>query len=197
VRHAPPTGVLVREWTLHLLAGTQPVTVRGTLTWFRGPTPWPWAAAAVVLLVACLVAARSRWWAGLLGAAVALLVATDVIHAVGTGLAVAGSAFQQVVMVFATGYYSIVAWALGLIALRLLARRSVDGLFAATFTALVIAAFGGFADATTLARSQVPFGLPVVLARVAVTVAIGVGLGLAAGSVMAFRRNRPPVPEPP
>jgi hypothetical protein len=196
VRHAPPTGVLVREWTVHLLAGTQPVVVAGTLTWFSGPSPWPWVVAAGLLLVVCLLAARSRWWAGLLGAAVTLLVATDIIHAVGTGLAVAGSAFQQALMVLATGYYSIVAWALGVIALRLLARRSIDGLFAATFTALVIGAFGGVADATTLARSQVPFGLPVVLARVAVTVAIGVGLGLAVGSVMAFRRNRPPVPAP-
>jgi hypothetical protein len=197
VRHAPPTGVLVREWTVHLLAGTQPVVVKGTLTWFAGPSPWPWVAAAVVLLVACVLAACSRWWAGLLGAAVAVLVATDVVHAVGTGLAVAGSAFQQAVMVLATGYYSIVAWVLGVIALRLLARRSVDGLFAATFTALVITAFGGFSDITTLGRSQVPFGLPVVLARVAVTVAIGVGLGLASGSVVAFWRNRPQVPGPP
>jgi hypothetical protein len=99
-------------------------------------------------------------------------------------------------MVLATGYYSIVAWALGVIAVRLLVRRSIDGLFAATFAALVITAFGGFADATTLARSQVPFGLPVVLARAAVTVAIGGGLGLALGSVVAFRRNRTEAPEP-
>jgi hypothetical protein len=181
---------------LHLVAGTQPVLVRGTLTWFSGPTPWPWVAAAVVLLVGCVLAGLSRWWAGLLGAAAALLVATDVLHAVGTGLAVAGSGFQQAVMVLATGYYSIVAWALGVIAVRLLVRRSIDGLFAATFAALVITAFGGFADATTLARSQVPFGLPVVLARAAVTVAIGGGLGLALGSVVAFRRNRTEAPEP-
>jgi hypothetical protein len=196
VRHAPPTGVVVREWTLHLVVGTQPVVVRGTLTWVPGPTPWPWAAAALVLVVGCVLAGRSRRWAGLLAAAAALLVAADVIHAVGTGLAVAGSAFQQAVMVLATGYYSIVAWVLGVIAVRLLVRRNIDGLFAATFAALVITAFGGFADATTLARSQVPFGLPVVLARAAVTVAIGAGLGLALGSVVAFRRNRTDAPEP-
>ncbi len=123
-----------------------------------------------------------------------MLIVTDAIHAIGTGLDVPGSAVHKTLLIFAGSYYSIVAWVLGAVAIRLLARRNVDGLFAAVFAAaLVIGLFGGLADIIALARSQVPFLFGMTFDRVLIAVSFGLGVGVVVGSVLAFRHNRPPM----
>ena len=78
-----------------------------------------------------------------------------------------------------------------MVAIVLLAKRSVDGLFAAVFTALVIGLFGGLADVVGLARSQIPFQWGTTAAQVIIAVSIGVSAGVLIGSILAFRINRP------
>src|SRR5579871_5112088 len=113
------------------------------------------------------------------------------VHAIGTGVFAAGSIGHKIAVTFTGSYYSIVAWVLGAVAVRLLMKRSVDGLFAAVFTALVIGLFGGLADVVSLARSQIPFEWGVRAAQVLVAVSIGAGAGVVIGSGIAFRFNRP------
>jgi len=194
VRRAPGVGhVVYPAWTVELRQGTTPITVTGTLTWVPGPSPWPWVGLAVALALAVIVAALSKRWALSLAAAVVVLVATDVLHAVGIGLAFAGSEAHRLQLILAASYYSLVAWVVGGVAVYLLARRNVDGLFAATFTAVVIGLFGGVADLTVLYRSEVPSAMPTDVARGVVACALGLGAGLTVGAVLAARRNREPV----
>jgi hypothetical protein len=96
-------------------------------------------------------------------------------------------------LIVGDSYYSVVAWALGLVAIRFLAKRSLDGLFAAVFAALVIGIFGGLTDIGSLSHSQIPFDFGAVTARVIVAVSIGGAAGLLAGSFLAYRRNRVPL----
>lgn len=192
VRRSPATFHKVFDWHVGLVQGGRPVTVTGQLDWVPGSSPWPWVAAIVALAAVGLAAGLGRRWAPVLLGLTAVLVGADVLHAVGTGLAFAGSPLHRLLLIIGSSYYSIAAWALGVVAIRLLARRSVDGLFAAVLTALVIGLFGGLADVVSLSRSQIPFAFAPVVARLLVSVSIGVAVGVIGGSLLAFRRNRPP-----
>ena len=190
VRHATPAGLVLRQWRIELRAGDQQVEAVGVLAYVPGPSPWPWLGLAVALAAGVLAAARTRWWTVGIGAAVAVLVATDVVHTVGIGLAYTGSMPQRVGFILSGSYYSLVAWVVGVLAVVLLARRSVDGLFAAIFTGLVLGLWSGVADLSVLYRSQPPFAGPAVVERLAVTAAIGLGVGVVAGSALVLRRER-------
>jgi hypothetical protein len=181
----------VVTWTVKLADAGKPIAVTGSLDWVPGSSPWPWLAVVLVLAVTGTLVGASRYWARGIAAMIAVLVAADMVHAVGTGVFAAGSVAHKFAVTFTGSYYSVVAWVLGAIAIRLLVKRSIDGLFAAVFTALVIGLFGGLADVVSLARSQVPFEWGIRAAQVLVTVSIGVGAGVVIGSIVAFRLNRP------
>jgi hypothetical protein len=181
----------VVTWTVKLTDSGKPILVTGSLDWVPGSSPWPWLAVVLILAVVGTLVGASRHWARGLAALVAVLVAADMAHAIGTGVFAAGSVAHKFAVTFTGSYYSVVAWVLGAVAIRLLLKRSIDGLFAAVFTALVIGLFGGLADVVSLARSQVPFEWGVRSAQVLVAVSIGVGAGVVIGSIIAFRLNRP------
>jgi hypothetical protein len=181
----------VVTWTVKMADGTTPIVATGSLDWVPGASPWPWLGLIVVLAIIGIVAGMSRRWAEALMVFVAVIVAADVVHAVGTGIYASGSVAHKVLVIFTGSYYSIVAWVLGAVAIRLLAKRSVDGLFAAVFSALVIGLFGGLADVVALSRSQVPFEWGVAAAQILIAVSIGLSAGVVVGSIIAFRRNRP------
>ncbi len=188
---APGSFHHVVTWTVKMTAGQTPAVVTGTLDWVPGTSPWPWLGLIVALTAIGVIAGVSRVWAPALLVLVAVIVGADVVHAVGTGLFAAGSVVHKVLFIIGGSYYSVVAWILGVVAIRLLARRSVDGLFAAVFTALVIGLFGGLADVVSLARSQIPFQWGTTAAQILIAVSIGVSAGLLIGSIVAFRLNRP------
>jgi hypothetical protein len=189
VRANPSLAQPVLAWQIGLVRGGQPVTVNGTVLWVPSPSPWAWVGLAVVLAVVVALAGRVRWWGPALAGALALLVGADAVHAVGVGLDYAGGLPRQLVLIFGTSYYSIVAWILGLLGARLLLRRNIDGLFLAVFSALVMTVFGGFTDFRVLDRSEAPFAFPVTLERGLVSLTLGVGLGVIVGSILALRAN--------
>jgi len=188
---APHAFHHVFTWKVTMVSAGTPIVVTGTLDWIPGNNPWGWVALIAVLAVIGIVVGRSRWWAQGLAALIGLLILVDMFHAVGTGLDVVGSPVHKVLLIFASSYYSIVAWVLGIVAIRLLVRRSPDGLFAAIFTSLVVGLFGGLADIIALARSQVPYLLGTVFDRGLISISAGGSLGVLIGSLYAFRRNRP------
>jgi len=191
VEAAPGSFHHVVTWTVKLTEAGTPIVVTGSLDWVPGSSPVPWLVLVIVLAIAGVLVGASRRWAHGLAVLVAVLVAADVVHAIGTGLFASGSIGHKIAVTFTGSYYSIVAWVLGAVAVRLLMKRSVDGLFASIFTALVIGLFGGLADVVSLARSQVPFEWGVRAAQVLVAVSIGIGAGVVVGSIVAFRFNRP------
>jgi len=193
VRRDPGSAHRIVDWKVDMLEAGRTITAAGTLEWAPASSALPWILLIVVLAVAGIVAGLSRRWAEVLLALTAVLVAADVVHAVGTGLAFAGTLGHRMALILGGSYYSVVAWVLGGVAIWLLARRSVDGLFAAVFTALVIGLFGGLADVVSLSRSQIPFSFGAGTARLLVAISIGGSIGVIVGSILAFRRNRPPV----
>jgi hypothetical protein len=189
VRRAPGQVHVQAVWQVGLRQGSLPVTVTGELRWVPGPSPWPWVFGALVVAVGCVVLGRLPQWGPTLAAAVAVLVVADVAHSAGiAGTAVGGFGAQAGKFV-AGSYYSFVGWILGLVAIRLLLRRSIDGLYAAVFTAASAFLFSGLLDLTTLHRSQAPFAWGVGWDRLTVTIALGGGLGVGLGALWALRRS--------
>jgi hypothetical protein len=194
VRTSPGTfqTVFQKPWQISLTEAGRPITITGQLYWVPGVSPWPWVALIIALLALGILAGVNRRWAWALLAITALIVAADVLHAVGTGLDFAGSLTHRLLLIVGDSYYSIVAWILGVVAIRFLSRRSLDGLFAAVFTGLVIGIFGGLTDIGSLSHSQIPYDFGAQMARVLVAVSIGGSAGLVAGAFIAYRRHREP-----
>lgn len=196
VRRAPDqTHVVIPEWTIPVKLGDQTIEARGDLVWLPGPSPAPWLALAVGLLVVTAALAFTPAWAPLLAVVVGLLAALDVVHALGIGFAKAGTLGDKIGQTLAGSFYSILAWAAAAIAVRLLLKRRSDGLYAAGFAGMFIALYGGVIDFGDLTRSQVPFLWGAPFARALVAVSLGVGLGLIVASVIGLRRH--PVPRAP
>jgi hypothetical protein len=143
-----------------------------------------------------VLGSRTSWWGAALGAALAVLVAVDAVHAVGVAFDYVGSLPHHLLLILATSYYSVIAWVLALFGLRMLLRRNVDGLFPGLFSAFVITVFGGLTDFRVLDRSQAPFAFPVSIERGLVALSIGIGAGVVVGSIVALRRNGAPVASP-
>jgi hypothetical protein len=118
-----------------------------------------------------------------------LLTVNDAYHAVGIAWSGAGGVGTKLGRFFSGSFYSMIGWALGLLAVWLLARKRVDGLYAATFAGISAALFGGLLDITVLSRSQAPFSGAIGVDRITVAVSLGLGLGVATGAIAALRRQ--------
>ncbi|MDQ1357861.1 MAG: hypothetical protein QOG44_2234 [Acidimicrobiaceae bacterium] len=191
VAQAPNKVHQEANWEIAMTQGSTPITVKGNYTWIPGSSPLPW------LLVALALAAVGAAL-GLLGAwgvplAVALVVVTvnDIYHAVGIAWFWSGGFVYRLEKFFSGSFYSFVGWALGFVAVWLLVRRRVDGLYAAVFAGGSAALFTGLLDITVLSRSQAPFGGSLVVDRVTVVISLGLGLGVAVGALIGIRASRP------
>jgi len=193
VRRAPDRRhVVFPEWTIAMRMGDRTLQATGDLVWVPGPSPFPWLALALALLVAVAVLALTPAWAPALAVVVALLVVADVVHATGSAFATAGGVGAKLGQLAAGSFVSLFAWAAGVAAAWLLARRRPEGLFAAGFAGAVIAIFGGLVDLSDLTRSQVPFAWGAALARLLVSASLGIGVGLVVAAAVGLRRH--PVP---
>jgi hypothetical protein len=183
--------VVIPNWEVFLRHGDTEIVARGDLTWVPGPSPVPWVLLALGLAAAAVLVSLTRWWAWGVAFFVVVLVAVDVGHSIGIALETAGSVGSQIARVFLVGFYSVLAWTAGIVAVVALARRRAEGLFAAAFTALVVLLFGGLADISNLSRSQLPFAWDADLARAAVAASLGLGAGITLASILGIRRHLP------
>jgi hypothetical protein len=180
---------VVGSWTIEMRHGETPVTVTGLITYVPGPSPWPWIALIVVFFAATIAAAWSRQWGKWLSVALALLLASDVIHSFGTAAATQSSLLGQIGRVLLAGLVTAAAWVVGVIAIPSLQRNNEGGLVAGAAVGLVIAVFSGVADVGVFANSQLPTAFPSDVARVAVALAFGLGLGLVAATIAVIARD--------
>ena len=84
VRRAPGSAqVAIPNWTVKLRTGRRLVDVVGEVRWVPGPSPLPWLAGAALLAMAVVAAGRARRWLSALVAALALVVALDLVQLAG------------------------------------------------------------------------------------------------------------------
>ena len=186
----PGTRQVVQPpWQVVLLRGPERAIVSGQLTWVPGPSPAPWLGLMAAAFAAVAALGLMRRWGPALAGAVALVLGADLLHALGAALASPGGLGAQLGRVVSGSFYAIFGWLLAGVALRLLVRGRVDGLYAGVFAGLSIGVFGGLLDVTTLSRSGAPFALPLPLVRTCIALAAGGGFGLAAACLVVIRRT--------
>jgi hypothetical protein len=191
VRAAPGIRHPITDWTITITHGATTVTAGGDLVWVPGPSPAPMLLLALVLLAVMVVIGRRATPFVPVAVAIAALVIIDIVHSAAIGFANAGTVAQQLGRTLSGATVSIPAWIVGGGAVWFLARKKVDGFFAAVFCGLIVAVVGGVADSTVLSRSQVPFALSASIARPIVAASLGLGIGIAVASGLAIRQLEP------
>lgn len=175
-----------RTWQVPVRTGTGTFVVRGRSEYVAGPSPWPWAGLMLALALPGYLLARSRWWRPGLAACIVAATAANLIHAVGSALAVSGQAFFWL-FVGASGV-GLVTWPLAVVAVVAAAMRRQFVAFAATLIGAMLVV-AGFPDVDSFRRSQLPFAWPPDLDRLLVAVTLGLGAGLAIGGIAALHRH--------
>jgi hypothetical protein len=181
--------VVIPRWEIELVRGSERAVVFGSLTWVPGPSPAPWFEVMAVAFLGVLGLGLLRSWAVPLAAATALVLAVDVVHAVSVAFAFSGGLGTHLARLVTGGFYGIVGWGLAGLAIRLLLRRKVDGLYAGVFAGLSMAVFGGLLDLAKLSRSVSLSILPLDIARLCVALSAGAGLGLAGACLLVIQRT--------
>ena len=205
VRNSPDERHVIKmnandpQWAVPMRLGTQEISAKGDLVWEPGPSPLPWFALILASLAVVVVLGRRANWGPALAAVTAVLLAVDVFHVVGLGLANAGDLGYRLTKSITQSPYQPLAWAVGILAIVWLRRGRTDGLSLVVIAGLQIALLGGVADLSGLSRSEVPFGFAADLARLAVALSVGLGFGLAVAAVLrvagVFGPARTPAPD--
>jgi hypothetical protein len=185
VRRSPSSAqVAVPRWTIELHTGRRHAKVIGEVRWVPGPAPLPWLAGAALLAMAVVAAGRGRRSIGALVAAVALLVALDLVQLAG---AWAGAHPPLPGKLLSLGA-SAAGWVLAALAVRQLLRRRLEsGLFQLLLAAGLLTVVSGLGDLGFLLRSQLASGLPDTVVRAAVTAKLGLGLGAGCAAALRLR----------
>lgn len=176
--------VVEDEWIIPLDYQGERLEITGQLLWIPGPSPLPWFALVAGLVAVGAVVGLRPWWGKGLAALLAVLILTDVVHLVGILGARAGG--PDLAAVGSNLLYSLVAWVVGGVGISMLLRGKRDGLFAAIFSAVLLAVFGGLQDVGALSHSQIPFLWAGGAARLFIAVSIGLGAGVTVGAVLAL-----------
>ncbi|HZQ79868.1 MAG TPA: hypothetical protein VFE55_21240 [Acidimicrobiia bacterium] len=187
---------VIPEWVVTMKQGSQTIAVKGDLVWQPGSTALPWYLLALVLLAAVVVIGRGQAWAAGLAAVTAVVVAVDVFHNLGLGLANAGSLGYRLGKAVTQSPFAVLGWAAGIVGLVLLLRRRSEGLSLTGLAGLLVALLGGVSDAGAFSHSEVPFGFGAALARICVAASIGLGFGLAIMTALRLAGVGVPVARP-
>lgn len=193
VREAPDERHVVNPaWVVPYSVGETDVEVTGELIWVPGPSPWPWVGVAILLFAVAMGLSRTSFWRAALAALTVVLIAADVMHAVGSALVTTGGAGSQLVnLVTGTGFVSAAGWVSAGIGAWLLLKDREQGLVAVALGSLLLAVNGGLGDLSTITRSQILFEWSTNLARTATVIALGLGAGLFVATALRLReRNR-------
>ncbi|MGQ5265108.1 hypothetical protein ACTWLT_30585 [Micromonospora sp. ZYX-F-536] len=205
VRAAPDREHRVRDWTIPLRDGGDPVQIRGTLDWVPPPDAYTWWAVTIVGVLAVgalgLVAAAAPAGARALSALGALLVAggaVAVLYPVGREVDAGAQGVGGVLVGLLSGQIWSLLTGLGAIAAGCyaLARRPAAD-FAMALAGACLALFAGVANAAVFARSVAPVPWPAEVARVMVALALVTGAGATAAGVLRLHAaSRTPTPAP-
>ena len=197
VARDPGTRRVVDHFSLPMRVGSEKVAARGRIVYVPPPSPWPWVVGAVLLAAAVFALSRTKAWRGVFVGSLWVLTTSEVLHVVGlwdASTATFGTKLGESI-------YSIAGIALGLLALGWIWRKGAESAVPLVLVAsLFLLVAGGFADVTTLGKSQIPSTLPEDVARLLVAVTLGLGAGLGAAAAFrlrpvggtAARRRRPP-----
>lgn len=192
VRAAPEREHRVRDWTVPLRDGTDPLTIGGTLDWVPPPDAYTWWAVSVIGLLAVgalgLFAAAAPAGTRALAALGALLVvggAVAVAYPVGREVDAGAQGVGGVLAGLLSGQIWSLLTGLGAVAAgwyALTRRPAAD--FAVALAGACLALFAGVANAAVFARSVAPVPWSPHLARVMVAVVLITGVGATAAGVL-------------
>ncbi|MFP5317630.1 MAG: hypothetical protein ACLGI2_04975 [Acidimicrobiia bacterium] len=182
---------VVSRWAVPLEKGPnrESVVVTGRITWIPGPAAVPWFAAAAVLFGLGFAAGAVSRWPALLSAALAVLLAADMVRFYGNATSAGGSLWGGLAEAALTGFLEVAAWGVGIWAIGAIQQRRAAGPYLAMAVGIVLGFISGVGDLLNLAYSQVPTSLPVPAARAAVSVCLGLGFGIVGGGFLALRRT--------
>jgi hypothetical protein len=183
------TQVVVPQWLIGLRRGAADASVSGRITYVPGPSPTPWLALAVVFLAATAAAGLLSRWGAAMSAALAVLIAVDVVHSFGIAAASHDPVLVQIGRVVLGGIVATLGWVVGAASMGPLQDEREGGVVGAAVAGFLLAAFSGVGDFTTLTKSQVPYAFSSSAARAAVAVTMGLGFGLALAALLVFRRH--------
>jgi hypothetical protein len=183
------TQVVVPQWLIGLRRGTEDASVSGRITYVPGPSPTPWIALAVVFLAATTAAGLLSRWGAAMSAALAVLIAIDVVHSFGIAAASHDPLVVQIGRVVLGGIVATLGWVVGAASIGPLQDEREGGVVGAAVAGFLLAAFSGVGDFATLTKSQVPFAFSPSAARAAVALTMGLGFGLALAALLVFRRH--------
>ena len=190
------TAHVTRNWTLTIQTPQTPVVVTGRILWVPPPNSLPWFALAVGLAALTASFSLLAGWRRALSGAVAVLVASDIVHAFAAAVPAADPWPLMVAKVVGAGFFTTIAWVIGALSIGPLQRGREAGVLGAGLAGFIIGMFSGVGDAGSWTHSQVPYSFPLVAARVAVSVSLGVGFGLIIAAGMVLKRNPSLKPSP-
>jgi hypothetical protein len=188
VKASPGTPhVVVPDWRIPLEQDDLAMVIRGSITWVPGPSPWPWALAAVGLFAAALAAAGGYRRPRVLGVVALVAVAADMVHTAGALLA---STAPVATELYGT-VTSAAGWAIaGLAAWRLLRGRADSGLLYLLLGGVFLTLAGALPDLSALSHSQLASGFGPVVTRAAITFTLGLGTAMVVAGLAGFRSPR-------
>lgn len=167
-------------WSVPLTVGGTAVVVRGETTWPPAPSALPWwfltAGVALVATVLGSIAVRRRWAALVAGALSVGMVASYVVHVLGSALAPDGVEYWPTVWktAGAVGTIAVVAALAGAV-LTIMGKRF--GLLLCALSGALLVLLTG-ADVGSFGNAVLPFGWSADLDRVTTALTFGGGLGL-------------------
>lgn len=176
--------VAVSTWNLAMAHGGAPVTVTGSITYVPPPNGWGWLAVTVAALAVTAALGLLGRWHLAIAAALSLVVALNVVDAVGSAAISGGSGWALALRVLP----SLPVWLLAIFSVAAVERQSEGGLVAAAVVGFLVAAFNGLGGVSSLVRSQVPFAWDANLSRLATALALGIGFGALGAVAVVFRR---------
>ncbi|MGV9211585.1 hypothetical protein ACTFTM_06940 [Micromonospora sp. RB23] len=209
VRAAPEREHRVRDWTVPLRDGTDPLTIGGTLDWLPPPDAYTWWAVSIVGLLAVgalgLFAAAAPAGARALAALGALLVVggtVAVVYPVGREIDAGAQGIGGVLSGLLSGQIWSLLTGLGAVAAgwyALTRRPAAD--FVVALAGACLALFAGVANAAVFTRSVAPVPWSPYLARVMVAAVLITGVGATAAGVLRLHAasraaTRTPAPTP-
>ncbi|MEH0927670.1 hypothetical protein [Micromonospora sp. CPCC 205558] len=205
VRAAPDREHRVRDWSIPVRDGTDPLLIGGTLDWVPPPDAYTWWAVTIVGLLAVgalgLLAATATSGRRALSALGALLIvggAVAVVYPVGRELDAGAQGVGPVVVGLLSGQIWSLLTGLGAIAAGWYALSRRPGAdFVAALAGACLALFAGAANAAVFARSIAPVPWSPEVARVMVAAVLIAGAGATAAGVLRLHAtSRTPTPTP-